>query len=144
MKTRRIFISKLGGLAALAAFSSTARTATSAIGIEKEVKASELEGNFVHMVFFWLENNDPQTRNRFLSELRFIDNIEAIRAKHIGSPADTDRDVVDSSFSFSLVLTFDSKEEQDIYQEHKLHLAFIERASSLWNRVLVYDSVKFE
>ena len=144
MKTRRKFISKLGGLAALAALSSPVRSATSNIGNEKGVKASELEGTFVQMVFFWLINNDPQTRNRFLSELRFVDNIEVIRAKHIGTPADGDREVVDSSWSVSLVLTFDSKKDQDIYQEHELHLAFIERASSLWNRVLVYDSVKVE
>ena len=144
MKTRRKFISKLGGLVAFITLSSHTRTATSNTGIEKQVKSSELEGNFVHMVFFWLVNNDQRTRNRFLSELRFIDNVEVIRAKHIGTPADGDRDVVDSSWSVSLVLTFDSKKDQDIYQEHELHLAFIERASSLWNRVLVYDSVKVD
>ena len=144
MKTRRKFISKLGGLLALITLSSHARATSSNTGIEKQVKSSELEGTFVHMVFFWLVNNDQQTRNRFLSELRFIDNVEVIRAKHIGTPADGERDVVDSSWSVSLVLTFDSKKDQDIYQEHKLHLAFIERASSLWNRVLVYDSVKID
>jgi len=128
----------------LAAFSSPARTATSNIGNEKEVKASELEGNFVHIVFFWLVNDDQQTRNRFLAELKFVDNVDVIRTIHIGSPADTDRDIIDNSYSYCLALSFDSIKEHDIYQEHKLHLEFIERASSLWNRVLVYDSVKVE
>jgi hypothetical protein len=110
--------------------------------VHKQAKSSELEGSFVHMVFFWLVNNDQQTRKRFLSELRFIERVDVIRARHIGTPADTDRDVIDNSYSFSLVLTFDSKKEQDIYQAHEEHLRFVERASSLWNKVLVYDSVK--
>ena len=145
MKTRRKFISKLGGLAALIALPSHARTATSSIGIDSEVKTSELEGSFVHIVFFWLVNDDQPTRKRFLAELKkFIDNVDVIRTKHIGSPADTDREVIDNSYSYCMVLSFDSKKEHDIYQEHKLHMEFIERASSLWNRVLVYDSVKIE
>jgi len=78
-----------------------------------------------------------------MSELRkFIDNVDLIRTKHIGTPADTDREVIDNSWSYSLILSFDSKKEHDLYQEHKLHKDFIKNASSLWKRVQVYDSVK--
>jgi len=143
MKTRRKFISKLGGLAALILLSSRARPATLISGNDGKYKTSELEGSFVHIVFFWLVNDDQQTRKRFLAELRkFIDNVDVIRTRHIGSPADTDREVIDNSYSYCLALSFDSKKEHDIYQEHRLHKEFIERASPLWNRVLVYDSVK--
>ncbi len=54
----------------------------------------------------------------------------------------TDRDVIDNTYSYSMVITFDSKKEHDIYQEHPAHKKFIENASSLWDKVLVYDSVK--
>jgi hypothetical protein len=143
MKTRRKFIGKLGGLAALLTLSSNARTATSNVMIENETR--ELDGSFVHIVFFWLINDDQETKKLFLSELRkFIDNVDVIKTKYIGSVADTDREVIDNSYSYCLTLSFDSKKQHDIYQEHELHLKFIERASSLWDRVLVYDSVKVE
>lgn len=106
-------------------------------------KSGSPEGDFLHIVFFWLKQKDAESKRRFLSELmKFIDNVEVIKTKHVGTPADTDREVIDSTYSYSLILSFDSKKEHDIYQEHPLHKNFINNASSLWERVLVYDSVK--
>ncbi len=106
-------------------------------------KTEEPEGSFVHVVFFWLVDETKETHKKFMGELRkFIDNVDLIRTKHIGAPADTDREVIDSTWSYSLILSFDSKKEHDLYQEHPLHKTFIENASSLWTRVQVYDSVK--
>jgi len=122
-------------MAALLAFASQGKAQMS--------KSKELEGNFVHVVFFWLIDDASETRKKFMSELRkFIDNVDLIKTKHIGTPADTDREVIDSTWSYSLVLSFDSKKEHDLYQEHQLHKDFIENASSLWKKVQVYDSVK--
>ncbi|MFO7668636.1 MAG: Dabb family protein [Bacteroidales bacterium] len=135
MKQRRQFIRKLGGLTALMAIASPGKTQMS---ISKEP-----EGNFVHVVFFWLIDDAPETRKKFMSELRkFIDNVDLIKTKHIGTPADTDREVIDNTWSYSLILSFNSKKEHDLYQEHPLHKDFIENASSLWKKVQVYDSVK--
>lgn len=140
MKERRSFIRKLGGLAALLALPLPGKSAES----NKEPgKNKEPEGNFMHVVFFWLIDEENETRNKFLSELRkFIDNVDLIKTKHIGSPADTNREVIDSTWSYSLILSFKSKKEQDLYQEHPLHKKFIENASSLWEKVQVYDSIK--
>ena len=77
-----------------------------------------------------------------MAELRkFIDHVDMIKSQHIGTPAGTDRPVIDNSWTFSLILSFDSKKEQDKYQEHQLHKDFIANASSLWDKVLVYDSI---
>jgi len=135
MKQRRQFIRKLVGLTALLT-----------VGIPGKAqmrKSEEPEGNFVHVVFFWLVDDTQETRKKFMGELRkFIDNVDLIKTRHIGTPADTDRPVIDNSWSFSLILSFDSKKEHDLYQEHPKHKAFIENASSLWEKVQVYDSVK--
>jgi len=97
------------------------------------------------MVYFWLIDDTPEVHKKFLNELKdFIGRVEDIKKVHVGPPADTDRDVIDNSYSYSLLVTFDSKREHDIYQEHPAHLKFIENASSLWTRVLVYDSVKLK
>jgi len=140
MKARRQFIRRLGGMTAFFALSSTGKANTS---LSNEDKTKELEGNFVHVVFFWLKDDTKETRKKFFSEAKkLVDNVEVIKTKHIGTPADTDRDVIDNTWSYSLVLSFESIKEQDIYQKHQSHLDFIENASSLWKKVLVYDSVK--
>ena len=129
---RRIFLKKLGGLAAVLAIPPSL----------KAKKPETMEGNFLHMVFFWLKNDEAKTKKLFLAELRkFIDHVDMIRSQHIGTPADTDREVIDNTYSFSLILSFESKKEHDAYQEHQLHKDFIANASSLWEKVLVYDSI---
>ena len=137
MTQRRKFIKKLGGLTALLALPTIAKSN------EQAPMKKKTEGSFMHVVFFWLKNEDEASRKKFLSELRnFIDNVDLIKTKHVGSPAGTNREVIDSSWTYSLILSFESKKEQDLYQEHELHKKFIENASSLWEKVQVYDSLK--
>lgn len=130
-------------MAAILAVASPGKNVMGAFAGPAPRLAGELPGKFVHVVFFWLTADDREIRTKFMSELRkFIDNVDVIKTRHIGSPADTDRDVIDNTYSYSLILSFDSKEDHDLYQEHKLHKQFIENASSLWKKVLVYDSIK--
>ena len=144
MKARRNFIRKLGGIAALLSLGSAAKAMENHNPGASAGTGKELEGGFFHMVFFWLVNDTPEVMKQFLKELKdFVGQVEEIKKVHIGPPADTDRDVIDNTYSYSLVVTFDSKKEHDIYQEHTAHQKFIENASSLWKKVLVYDSIKF-
>ena len=143
MNARRKFIRKLGGITALLALGSSARATNLNPSKAGFRDSKELEGGFLHMVFFWLINDTPEVKKQFLKELKeFVRQVEAIKKVHIGPPANTDRDVIDNTYSYSLVLTFESKKEHDIYQEHAAHKKFIENASTLWEKVLVYDSVK--
>jgi len=143
MKARRKFIRKLGGITAMLALGSTARANNMNHSEAGDGNNKELEGGFFHMVFFWLVNDTQEVKQKFLMELtQFVDQVDEIKKVHVGPPADTDRDVIDNTYSYSLVLTFDSKKEHDIYQEHPAHKKFIENASSLWEKVLVYDSIK--
>ncbi|MBV6654886.1 MAG: Dabb family protein, partial [Mameliella sp.] len=61
---------------------------------------------------------------------------------HIGTPAGTNRSVVDNSYSFCLIVTFDSKKEHDLYQKEQVHLNFIEQTKGLWSKIQIYDSVR--
>ncbi|MBK8881948.1 MAG: Dabb family protein [Bacteroidales bacterium] len=80
-------------------------------------------------------------KTRFEEALKKLVTVETIVEMHLGVPASTRRDVVDRSYSYSLLTTFKSKEDQDIYQTHPTHLKFIEDCSDLWEKVVVYDSV---
>lgn len=97
---------------------------------------------FVHHVFFWFkEPNNTEVLSHFEKELKDLVKIPTVKSSHLGKPAQTPRDVVDNSYSYSLLVYFDSKEDHDAYQEHPLHNVFIENCSSYWERVQVYDAV---
>jgi hypothetical protein len=106
--------------------------------------AKQLE-YFVHHVYFWFSKPpSKEERERFEESLRKLVTIETIVEMHLGVPATTRREVVDRSYTYSLVATFRSKEDHDIYQTHPTHLRFIEECGDLWEKVVVYDSVSIE
>ena len=97
---------------------------------------------FVHHVYFWLKKPVTRgTREKFENGLKKLVTIETIVGRHLGTPASTDRGVIDSSYSYSLLLTFKNKVDHDIYQTHPIHLKFIDECEKLWERVVVYDSI---
>lgn len=106
------------------------------------VMSKPIKGDFIHAVYFWLiEPENQHAREQFIGSLRkFIDASPYIRSKHIGTPADTEREVIDNTYTFSLIVTFDSKEEHDKYQKEEAHLQFIDESKGLWKKVQVYDS----
>ena len=110
-------------------------------GVMSKTKA--IEGSFVHIVYFWLKNPDDENDRRSFKESLegFVDNSDYIVSVFIGTPAKTDRIVVDSTYTFSLMVTFNSKADHDSYQVEQGHLTFIEESSRLWDRVQVYDSI---
>lgn len=97
---------------------------------------------FVHHVYFWLKN--PASRNdkdKLVEGLKKLSKVKTIKMFHIGQPASTNREVIDSSYAISWLVLFDNKEDQDSYQTDPIHLKFVEECSPLWEKVLVYDSV---
>ena len=106
--------------------------------------SEKIKGDFIHMVFFWLKNpNNPNDRVIFKNLLtEFINTNPQVVTTHIGEPADTNRSIIDNSYNFSLVVTFPDLATHDAYQNDPSHLQFIEKAKSLWEKVLIYDSVQ--
>lgn len=101
----------------------------------------EFRSGFVHTVFFWL--NEPTNEN--LAKLKegvlSLSAIETIISGYIGIPASTRRPVIDHSYDLSLTFIFRDKQDQDIYQDHPLHTAFVDNYKHLWSKVQVYDAV---
>ena len=73
---------------------------------------SEFDANFAHTVYFWLENPDSQEDcTAFENSLKkFLDHSAYAKTKFIGTPPRASRDVVDGSFTYSLIVTFDPTE----------------------------------
>jgi len=101
-----------------------------------------LDSRFVHYVLFWLkEPMDSEKRTRFEEALEELVTIETIVDFHLGIPVPSERDIVDDSFTYSLLISFRNKDGHDIYQKHPTHLKFAKDCEDLWERVVVYDSV---
>ena len=95
----------------------------------------------IHHVFFWLKNPGNQTdREQLMEGLKTLTGVKQVKQLLIGTPARTEqRSVVDSTYDVSELMYFDSAAEQDEYQEHPVHKAFVEKYSHLWEKVIVYD-----
>jgi hypothetical protein len=97
----------------------------------------------VHHVFFWLKNpNSKEDLSKLIQGLKTLKKIESVRRIHIGVPASTElRDVVEAGYSASELLFFDDLQGQKKYQDHPIHLKFVQDCSHLWSKVIVYDSM---
>ena len=78
---------------------------------------------------------------KLIEGLRKLSKVKTIKSYHIGQPAGTNRDVIDRSYSISWLLFFENAADQDSYQTDPIHLKFVEECSSLWTKVVVYDSI---
>jgi hypothetical protein len=103
----------------------------------------ETKFQFVHHVFFWLKNPDNKAEHdQLLQALRDLRKIPVIKHAHIGKPVVTefDKAVTEGSYSFSVMLVFDSAKDEEAYLVHPLHKEFGKNNHHLWKKVVVYDS----
>jgi hypothetical protein len=128
LSTRRQFIGQL-------ALGGSALATTSLVkSVSKEM--------FVHHVYFWLKNPDSKDdKEKLIEGLKKLSKVKTIKMFHIGQPATTNRDVIDRSYAASWLAIFENQAAQDSYQTDPIHLKFVEECSSLWTKVVVYDSV---
>ena len=97
---------------------------------------------FIHHVYFWLAKPESKEDHAALLQgLQLLSKVPSIAQFHIGIPAATDRDVIDTTYHFSWLAVFKTKEEQDAYQVDPIHLHFVDTCRQLWHKVLVYDSI---
>jgi len=127
VKSRRQFIKALGVAGATAVLPITS--------IASEMAKQKM----IHQVYFWL--HDLANTQEFLTEaVPLLGRCKTVAEFIAGTPAPTAaREVVDHSFQISCTLFFDSLEDQDVYQSDPLHLEFIEKYSTMWKAVKVYD-----
>ncbi|MBX2953228.1 MAG: Dabb family protein [Leadbetterella sp.] len=129
---RRNFVGSLalsgGGLATLQACS-------------KESNVPEIKG-IVHYVLFWLrEDLTEEEEENFTDFFEELKRIPGIKSLSYGKPAATNpRPVVDNSFSYNLVVLFDSLKDVGVYENHPIHLEAIKKFSGFWTKVVVHDS----
>ncbi|NCD68669.1 Dabb family protein [Mucilaginibacter agri] len=95
-----------------------------------------------HHVLFWLKaDTTDEQKQAFRNGLQSLENIEVIKNLHIGTPVlSIDRPVVDTTYTFSLVVFFDDLAGHDVYQVHPVHKAFLEEFRVMFEKVIIYDA----
>ena len=96
---------------------------------------------FSHVVIFWTDPDDPQAADKLIAGAeQYLRPIPGVKMFHIGRMAKSHRPVVDQTYQVALNLVFDTKQEQDDYQVHPMHVEFIEKVfKKVCKRVVVYD-----
>jgi hypothetical protein len=94
----------------------------------------------MHSVYFWLQDNlTTEQLNAFEEGLRSLAAIETAKILHVGKPVPADRPVVESSYTFGLIVGFDTQEGLDTYAVHPVHLAFVDEFKPYWTQIRVFD-----
>jgi hypothetical protein len=133
---RRLFLST-ATLATPAIFA-----ATTPLNMTGSIATTQEKNIFVHHVYFWLKNpQSKEDKNKLIAGLKKLAAVKTIKSFHIGQPAGTSREVIDSSYSISWLVVFKNAADQDSYQSDPIHLKFVEECAQLWSKVIVYDSV---
>ena len=109
----------------------------------QEVKKEDTKIGFVHIVFFWINEDASEADVKQLMDdcINYLGAVESVQDIKVGTPAGTPRDVVDNGYGVSLIVSFKDRAGQDYYQKAQKHLDFIERNSKTWSKVQVYDMI---
>jgi hypothetical protein len=96
---------------------------------------------FSHVVIFWTDPTHPKAADELIAGAKkYLAPLPGIIHFHVGKMALSHRPVVDQSYQVALNVVFDSKQAQDDYQVHPLHLEFVEKVfKPVCKRVVVYD-----
>ena len=94
-------------------------------------------------MLFWAKNPTSTTEtDQLYRALKALGTLPMIASAHVGKPivTDFDKSVTEASYTFSVVLVFDSAEKEKEYLYHPLHKKFIQDNMHLWGKVQVIDS----
>ena len=95
---------------------------------------------FVHTVFFWLKKELSQEQKEAF--FKGVDTLKTIQPNVMittGTPASTNRPIIDTSYDYGLTCIFESLDDHDKYQVDPVHLKFVENHANDWDKVLIYD-----
>jgi hypothetical protein len=95
---------------------------------------------FSHIVLFWTDSTAPNATDELLAgATKYLPSGPGVIDFHAGKMVPSHRGVVDQSYQVGLNVQFETKQAQDEYQVHPLHLEFVAKCKTLWTKVVIYD-----
>ena len=103
-------------------------------------ESTALENPFIHTAYFWFkEGASEERKTAMIKDTENLRKIASVKGLFYGSPAATDRPVVEKSYDFAVVVHFEDLTGHDAYQNDQIHLDLLANHSDLWSRVMVTD-----
>jgi hypothetical protein len=97
---------------------------------------------FVHHVLFYTPATaSAADKEALLAGLHSLRGIPSIRMAHIGTPAATDRAVIERTYTYSWLCLFQSAADEEDYQRHTIHDEFRNTYARYWEKVVIYDAI---
>lgn len=94
----------------------------------------------IHNVYFWLDDNqDEGSKAEFEEGLGWLVADPNVKSGYFGKPIASDRDVVEGSYTYGLVVFFEDTAGHDRYQVGEPHNRFLDKNMKKWTKVVVYD-----
>ena len=96
---------------------------------------------FSHVVIFWTDPKNPKAADELIEGAnKYLKPISGILTYHVGKMVPSHRPVVEQTYQVGLNVIFASKQAQDDYQVHPLHIDFVEKVlKAVCTKVMVYD-----
>ncbi len=94
-----------------------------------------------HVLFYTSAAASAADRAQLLAGLQQLRRIPGIQLAHIGTPAATDRAVIERTYTYSWLCLFASAADELRYQQHPIHDDFRHRYARYWEKVVIYDAV---
>jgi hypothetical protein len=94
-----------------------------------------------HHVLFWLKEGLSEAQLAdFRKGLDSLVGVETVKQLFVGTPAPISRAVVDTTYTFSLVIVFEDLAGHDVYQVHPIHKSFLDNYRDWFAKVVIYDA----
>jgi hypothetical protein len=96
----------------------------------------------LHHVLFWVKpETTTEQKAAFKKGLESLTGVETVKTLYVGTPIlSINRPVVDTTYTFSLVIAFDDLAGHDVYQTHPVHKAFLDSFRQYFEKVVIYDA----
>ena len=98
--------------------------------------------SFYHHVYFYpTESPNASDQAELIGMCQsLLASIPGVTSFALGTPAGTDRPVVDNDYIVALLLEFPDADAEKEYQVHPQHVQFVTESRRLWSSVKVFDS----
>jgi len=96
---------------------------------------------FSHVVIFWTDPAQPKAAEELIAGAeKYLRPVPGVLHFHVGRMSPSPRPVVDQSYQVALNLIFPTKQAEQAYQVHPLHLEFVEKVfKRVCQKAVIYD-----
>lgn len=94
-----------------------------------------------HLILIWQKPDTSKSQTEALLQgTRDLNKIPGVKSIIIRTPIESERPVVDDSFSYAILMTFASVQDMQNYQQHPQHVQFLkDHVQGKLEKLVIYD-----